>query len=352
MQSNKIYSIVLAGENKDEYKKEEIRDKLKMNKKYETSFLYSDNKLSRYLNNDKTILENTLESIVNSEIIDENNIFVIGDKNKLKNLDYNVNILEQKGNSLSNNLKQSINEVYSNNYEKRTIIFTGDIPSINSSDIDEFYNKSIKKNYNKDIIFGMTDLNEMNLFYNRYFKDKNIKKQKKFGINFKDNNSKYKRSNPKLAFGNTVIINKNVYNNINELERKFDELSSMKRVFNDSKNYEKICKIIQDDNKIKENYPSNLLELLTFSLLKSSFLRRLLLGNIILKGNINYSIDISNLEELVQNKLLDNKVSFSISRTPPEFGFDVDDENDFKIANNLISNKSYREITKKFFSLT
>ncbi|MFP4656562.1 MAG: hypothetical protein ACLFNK_03200, partial [Candidatus Woesearchaeota archaeon] len=50
----------------------------------------------------------------------------------------------------------------------------------------------------------------------------------------------------------------------------------------------------------------------------------------------DHSMDVSELEELIEHKVLDNRLSFGIVRAPPMFGYDIDDKNDITIADNII----------------
>ncbi|MFW6024918.1 MAG: hypothetical protein ACOCRX_01105 [Candidatus Woesearchaeota archaeon] len=330
----KIPFIVLAGENKSKYKSKEWKDKIKMNKRYETEFLDGDKKLHYYLDNDKTVLENTIDSVTGCKYFDEDKSVVIGNKKKLRNLEGIIKTIEQKGESLTDNIKQSLDYVYSNNYSGKSIILTGDIPSIKSSEISNFYSNAISKK--SDLVSGMVDIKEMKNYISKYIISED-KKFKKFGIHFKDNGNEYNRINPKLTFGNIFLTNENVYENMNELKERFQELTSMKRIFNDERNYEGICNLLQDNDKIKD-YPKTFPGLIRFSLFNSNFLRRMFFGNYLLKGKINYSINLNELEEIVQDRVLENKIDFKIARTSPTFGFDVDDKYDFYIANQFIKN--------------
>ena len=330
----KIPFIILAGENKGHYKEKEWKDKIRMNNKYDTKFLDGDKKLYYYLDNDKTVLENTIESILKFKYIDKEKSLVIGNKKKLRNLEEIINVIEQKGESLTDNIKQSLDYVYSKNYSGNSMIISGDIPAIKHSEISEFYSNALFKK--TDLVSGMVDIKEMD-FYNLKFFNSKKRKFRKFGIHFKDN-SNFKRSNPKLTFGNIFLVNDMVYKNMNDLKERFQELTSMKRVFNDEKNYNGICNILQDNNKIKE-YPKTFPGLIKFSLFNSNLLRKMFFGNYLCKGRINYSVSLNELEKIIESRIFENKISFSVARTPPTFGFDVDDKYDLIIANKFINDR-------------
>ncbi|MFP4118105.1 MAG: hypothetical protein ACLFTR_04235 [Candidatus Woesearchaeota archaeon] len=331
MEGYNVPFAILAGSNKGRHKEMEISDKNKTGKLYNTQFLDGDTKLYEKLSNGKSVLENTLEAAFP---VASKKPAIIGDSDRLrKEIGDKAYIEEQYGESLSDNVYQMIDFMREIGENSGFVLMGGDLPSVSTDDLEEFVQNSYEKN--KDVVMGLVDMDEMRYAYER-IRSPDTEWPKKFGIRFKDKKCSYTSCNPKLTFGTVFFIKDTLYEKNDLLHERMDEIIRLKRVFNEKENYPIIAEFLKDHGKAINKPPKNRLSLAYFALTNSTPLRRMLFGNLLSKAKNDYSMDVSELEELIEHKVLDNRLSFGIVRAPPMFGYDIDDKNDITIADNII----------------
>ena len=327
----KVPFAILAGSNKGIDKEKELKDKSRTGKLYRTTFLDGDTKLYSMLKSGRRVLEQTVESVYP---VSSKPPLVIGDQNRIELALGNkkVDIRQQEGKSLSDNIYQAIDTMRYIGENGGFVLMGGDLPSINSKDLEKFIEDA--QNEDKDVVMGMSDVDEMLELYQE-IKNKNTKEPKKFGIRFRDDKDMYNSHNPRLTFGTVFFIKDTLYEKKDLLRERMDEIVRLKRVFNEKENYPIIAEFLKDDGFEIKNPPKGKFSLAYFSLVNSTPLRKLLLGNVITKANSKYSMSISELEDLIEKKVLDSNLSLGITRVSPLFGYDIDDRNDIEIANSI-----------------
>ena len=338
MSDYKVPFAVLAGVNRGKYKEQERSDKDRSGKLYRTDFLDGDDKLFRVLDNGKSILENTLNAVY--PLASKPPLIISGDIMRLKwCLPHHypkLNVEQQKGQSLTDNVYQAINSMHRVGENSGFVLIGGDLPSISTEDLESFIEQSYKED--KDVVMGLANIDEMRDVYSRV-KSKTTKRPKKFGIRIKDNKEMYETPNPKLNFGTIFFIRNTLYEKKDNLRDRLDDIISLKRVFNDSHNYPVLANFLKDDDKEVAWEPKSKLSLAYFALTNSTPLRKLLLGNFLCGASVNYAMNITELEEVIENKIFNYELSLGIVRVSPMFGYDIDDENDLSIANSIKSKK-------------
>ncbi|MFW5852953.1 MAG: NTP transferase domain-containing protein [Nanoarchaeota archaeon] len=328
--------VVLAGKNKGKYKEQEMSDKNRSGKLYQTKFLDGDDKLFVELKNGKSVLENTLDSIY--PVSSKRPLVISGDEERLKqSLPYSsLDIEPQKGSSLTDNVYQAIDSMHRVGENSGFVLIGGDLPSISTKDLEEFIEQSYAEN--KDVVMGLADVDEMNALYPEISSDSTTK-PKKFGIRLRDDKGAYASGNPKLNFGTVFFIRDTLYDKKDDLRDRLDEIISLKRLFNDTQNYPVLAEFLKDEHKEMAWQPNSKLSLAYFALTNSTPLRKLLFGNFFGRAKTKYAMTITEVEELIETKIFNSDLSLGITRVSPMFGYDIDDENDVAIANSIIMNK-------------
>ena len=331
---NDIPIAILAGKNKGKHKTQEEQDKSKTGECYKTKFLDGDRKLFINLKNGKRVLESTIHSA--SEATSRNPV-VIGNSDELEFIlkGYNIIIENQTGESLGDNVVQLARYVRDNMNSNSFLLLSGDLPSITPEDIQIFLDNAYSED--KDVVMGLTSVDEMDQFY-RQIRSSQTERPKKFGIRFKDNKGVYQVKNPKLTFGSVFLLKE--LDKAETFREKINQMFEKKRLFKNPDNYPEIADLLKDDEVDVEKYPSSRLALATFALRHSTPMRRLLLGNYLTRARSDYSMSLTDTEELLENKVFNNEVSIGITRAPARFGYDIDDENDIDIANSIYAHSA------------
>ena len=326
---NDIPIAILAGKNKGKHKQQEQQDKRKTGKCYKTKFLDGDNKLFIRLKNGKRVLESTISSASQST---SRNPVVIGNSDELEFIlrGYDVAIENQTGESLSDNVVQLAKYVKNNMDSNSFLLLSGDLPSITSEDIQVFLKNAYLED--KDIVMGLASVDEMNKIYRR-IKSRKTCNPRKFGIRLRDNKGVYETINPKLTFGSVFLVKDSTKAEI--FREQLNNAFAKKRLFKNPDNYPELADLLKDDEISIDRYPSSKLSLAAFSIRYSTPLRKLLLGNYLTKAQSKYSMNITEAEELLEDKVFNNELSIGITRAPARFGYDIDDENDVAIANSI-----------------
>ncbi len=345
----------------------------------------------------KTVMECGLDGIINSNYVDFDNSYVIGEVNEIPSnvsnyIENSGMELIQQGDSLIENLILGMETVYYDGYNGPVAILAGDLSIMQTEDFEYFVGSSITyaSNKNLDFIAGLGDLNEIYNLNKSIMSSINLdvcdfkilKEVKKRSGRIQSpplytrlNSDRVKGYIKSTTFGSGFLITKNGYDKFVNLKHDekygipfMDKMANIKRLFLDSTNYTTIAEMFFDEkhkNKIKkyhyESHPTFLAESENESISekdlrikhnKKSKHTALYRGARMALGGLRYSkpgrrlfftqflnlrkpSTLDDLGELVSKNLLEGNLNVGFIEIPTRMVSDVDEDGDL-LRNELI----------------
>jgi hypothetical protein len=312
---------VLAGINQGAYAQREEQQNEEFSKKDKARKFSTDEKLSHRLKNGRTVLDTTLETLLECS----NSVSVIGNPDFLRqHTSSSYTIVPQRGQSQLQSIEQAVVHLYQDGYQGKSLVICGDVPCITKEDIDIFYMETSKKK--DDVIMGLADIDDL----------RELGVPNKRGIRAYDAAYEFNRTNPKLVYGNIFMITSSVYTQFDAIKNALNDALQMKKFFREPANYSKILEYLKDDEKTIATHPTTKMGLILGSLKYSTALRKLLFRNLLGQARSDKSVSVPEMSRIVQKKLFQDRITFSFGYASPRLAIDVDDEQDAEVANSIL----------------
>jgi hypothetical protein len=364
---------LLGGYNKGKAQKEEEREKREMERKGSTSLFRGYKVLSRMSSSGRTVLEHTIDALLDSRLVDLNHSMVIGGKQEIYDEigELPIRVLEQE-NSLYDNIMKLTRELYADGYVGNSVITCADLPAMRAEDLDDFIIQS--RAAGVDFVVGMGNLKELEAFTNAHENLKEYNQFNKKSIPFRDDSLSMNYLITDLHFGNSFFFTKNVYDHLDELGPKLEPLLGMKKLFRKPENLRRLAMYLKDDNvprsKLpRERYPildalANMenkdgketklavassylrgglqtIATISFGMKHSEFMKKLLKSHFKKDPMLDEFVSTSELEKLVQERIISDSVSFKMVEVHPRIISDNDDNEIDMPRNDIIIKNNY-----------